>query len=268
MSNYTLTYSEAVQGWPSFYSFIPEMMIGMNNRFYSMKGGNLWVHNENDLRNNFYGVQYNSRLKTVINISPLENKLFKTVALDGDDSWAVLMATDIQSSGVVNKEWFEKKEASWFAFVRNTGSIPAAPSEYALRSINGIGQSSTVSGTGASVVISFPISPTPISIGSILSVGDYLYYALAPNYNTPILCGVVTAIEVNYPLGRNRVTVNTTVSGGSVPQVNNPYFMYIKGSISESHGVLGHYCVYTLENTNTSKVELFVVSSEVMKSYP
>jgi hypothetical protein len=246
---------------------MPEMMIGMNNRFYSMKGGNLYVHNENALRNNFYGTQYSSRIVTVINTSPIENKLFKTVSIEGDDSWSALMATDLQGSGVINKEWFEKKEASWFAFIRNSGSVPAQPSEYALRSINGIGRSSAVTGTGANVNISFPVSPTPITIGSIISVGDYLYYALAPNYNVPVLCGVVKSINVNYPAGINRLVVDTT-TGGSVPPAQTPYFMYIKGAISESHGVLGHYCVYTLENNNTGKVELFVLSSEVMKSYP
>ena len=28
MPNYTLTYSESSQGWPSFYSFYPEYMMG------------------------------------------------------------------------------------------------------------------------------------------------------------------------------------------------------------------------------------------------
>jgi hypothetical protein len=31
---------------------------------------------------------------------------------------------------------------------------------------------------------------------------------------------------------------------------------------------LGHYCVFTLENDNTNKVELFAVQSDVMKSFP
>jgi hypothetical protein len=44
--------------------------------------------------------------------------------------------------------------------------------------------------------------------------------------------------------------------------------MYIKNSIAESHGLLGHYCVFTLTNDNTNKIELFTLESEVMKSYP
>ena len=52
----TLTYSPDVKGWPSFYSYIPEWMAGMNNYFYSFKGGNLYRHNTNEIRNQYYGV--------------------------------------------------------------------------------------------------------------------------------------------------------------------------------------------------------------------
>ena len=268
MANYTLSYSESAQGWPSFYSFIPDYMLGMNNYFYTFKGGNLFRHNVNETRNNFYGTQYTSRLQSVFNVSPLENKIFKTLNLDGNQSWATLMETDIQTSGFIEAAWYEKKEASWFAFVRNAGTVPAQPSEYALRSVNGIGLSQNVTGAAAALTVSFPISPDLTEIGSIVSVGDYLYYSLPASYSTPILCGQITSIVVDYPTGANRIVVNASIAGGSVPPITTPFFMYIKGSIAESHGVLGHYCIFTLENNSTTKVELFAVESEVMKSYP
>lgn len=268
MPNNTLTYSEGVQGWASFYSFMPDWMIGMNNYFYTFKGGNLYRHNVNELRNNFYGTQYNSELTSVFNDAPLENKLFKTINLEGDAPWDATMQTDIQDDGFVDDSWFEKKEASWYAFVRNDGTIPAQPSEYALRSTNGIGRSTTITGTGAAVQVNFAIGASPISIGSIISIGDILYYSLPPTYNAPLLFGQVTNIQVNYPSNLNRITVDTTIPGATIPGIQNPYIMFIKNSVAESHGVLGHYCVFTLENNSTNKVELFAVESEVMKSYP
>jgi len=36
---YTLTFSENSKGWPSFYSFKPEMMVGMNNSEMREMGG-------------------------------------------------------------------------------------------------------------------------------------------------------------------------------------------------------------------------------------
>ena len=47
IQSYTLTYNPDASGmlskeggWPSFYSFMPDYMIGMNNYFYSFKRGN------------------------------------------------------------------------------------------------------------------------------------------------------------------------------------------------------------------------------------
>jgi hypothetical protein len=275
---YTLGYSQNAGGWTSFYSFIPDWMIGMNNFFYTFKGGNLYKHNVNANRNTFYqnwwdqvGEPNNaftpSSLTSVFNDVPLQNKLFKTLNLEGDDSWSATLETDIQNSGFIEKDWFEKKEQSYFAFVRNSGTVPAGTDEYALRSLNGVGRSSSVVGPSSATEINFSINPL-IAIGTIASVGDYLYYSLPPTYSTPVLCGQITDIVQNYPAGDNYFVVDTTIPGGIVPPIQNAYFLYIKNSVAESHGVLGHYCVFTLENDNTSKVELFAVESEVMKSYP
>lgn len=266
MSIYTLTYSDQVEGWVSFYSYEPDWMIGMNNYFYTFKGGNLYRHNVNPIRNNFYGVDYPSTIKSVFNDVPLENKLFKTMNIEGDDAWEATMVTDIQNSGYIDYTWFEKKEQSYYAFVRNEGTTPANVSEYALRSLNGIGRSINTSGPANALVVSFSINPL-ISIGSIVSIGDFLYYSLPP-YTTPILCGKITAINQNYPAGVNNIVVDTTITGGGVPPITTPYFLYIKNAEAESHGVLGHYCVFELINNNQNKVELFAVESEVMKSYP
>ena len=267
MSNYTLSYSEQVQGWPSFYSFNPDWMIGMNNSFYTFKNGNLYKHNTNAIRNNFYGVQYTSKITSVLNDVPLENKLFKTINIEGDAPWSALLQTDIQTSGFIELGWFEKKEQAWFAFVRNSGTIPALQSEYPLRSLNGIGRSTTITGPTNATVVTFSLSPL-IVIGGILSIGDALYYTLPPNYDTPVLFGTVTNIIVDYPSGDNKIVVDASIAGATVPPIQVPYIMFIKNAVAESHGVLGHYCVFELETTNTSKVELFAVESQVMKSYP
>lgn len=264
---YTLTYSEAVEGWPSFYSFHPDWILGMNNYLYTFKGGNLYRHNTNPVRNQFYGVNYTSKLKSVINENPLENKLYKTLNLEGDAAWDATMQTDLENTGFIQANWFEKKEASYFAFVRNSGAAPANLDQYALRSLNGIGRSSSVAFVAGTAQINFSISPL-VSIGSIISIGDMLYFSLPPLYNTPQLAGQVTNIIVNYINGQNRIVIDTTTPGAVPIPIQTPYFLFIKNSVAESHGVLGHYCVFDLENSSTNKVELFAVETEVMKSYP
>lgn len=261
MANYTLTYDEGVQGFPSFYSYAPDWMIGMNNYFYTFKGGNLYRHNVNESRNTFYGVQYTSQVKSVFNDMPLENKLFKTINLEGDDTWSATLATDIQDSGFIRAPWFEKKEQVYYAFVRNSGTVPAAPSEYALRSLNGIGRSSSVVG---GTQIFFDLS---IKINNIMSIGDMLYFALPP-YTLPQLAGQIVSINVDLINGVNNVVIDTTIPGTVPISIQDAFFLYIKNAVAESHGVLGHYCVFDIENTNTNKINLFAVESEVMKSYP
>mgnify|MGYP003632662338 FL=1 len=79
--NYTLTYDGGSQGFPSFYSYNPDWMIGMNNYFYTFSQGNIYRHNTNATRNQYYGVNYPSTLTSVFNAEPFENKLFKTLTL-------------------------------------------------------------------------------------------------------------------------------------------------------------------------------------------
>ena len=106
-----------------------------------------------------------------------------------------------------------------------------------------------------------------VSIGSIISIGDLLYFSLPP-YTTPVLAGKVTAITVDLPSSLNQLTIDTTIAGTTPIPIQDAFFLYIKNSVAESHGVLGHYCVFDLQNDNTEKVELFAVQSDVMKSFP
>ena len=264
MSNYTLSYNENVQGFPSFFSFIPEWMIGMNNHFYTFNGGNLYLHNSNDVHNNYYGVQYGSSITSVFNDVVLENKLFKTLELQGVDAWGATLETDIQHTGFIELGWFSKKEGSYFGFVRNSGTVPAGQDEYALRSLNGIGRSSTITGTGSFPVINFALT---ISIGSIISVGDMMYFSTPP-YTTPTLAGQVTAIQVDLPNGINRIVIDATIPNTVTIPIQTAYFLSIKNSVAESHGVLGHYCIFTLDNFSQSSTQLFTVEANVMKSFP
>ena len=262
--NYTLTYSDGVQGWVSFYSYYPDWMIGMNNYFYTFRGGNLYRHNANETRNTFYkdwwirednpSAAYTpSTIQSVLNQAVLENKLFKTIDLQGDSVWDMTLETDLQNSGYIESKFFEKKEAVYFAFIRNanTGNLN-------LRSVNGIGNSLTVTDSGTK--INFSIRPL-VDLGNIISVGDLLYYS------GQLFAGIVSQINVNLPRGINQIVI--TLTGASIPITSDVNFFYfVKNTIAESHGVLGHYCKFTMENTSDTKVELFSVQTDAMKSYP
>lgn len=269
----TLTYSPMVQGWPSFYSYNPDWMIGMNNYFYSFKGGNLYRHNSNSLRNTFYTEWClqnvppldpfsPSTVKSVMNDLPLENKLFKTIDLQGNAPWEANLTTDLEFSGFISQNFFERKEAAWFAFIRNSGTVPMNNSEYPLRSVNGIGNSTSVTFTATTATINFSINPL-IAIGSIISIGDILYFS-----SLAIGAGIVTNIVQNYPAGDNFIVIDTTPIWTTPIPSQTEYFLFNKNSVAESHGVLGHYCLFTLSNNYDTQVELFAAESELMKSFP
>lgn len=265
VEQYTLTYDKGVQGWVSFYSYFPDYMIGMNNYFYTFKGGDLYRHNTNANRNTFYGTAYKSTLKSVINESPSENKLFKTFMLEGDDSWKTTIVSDQQDTGYIEEDYYTKKEGAFFGFIRNSGNV--LTNEFALRSMNGLADSQTINTAGSTTTIEFADA---VTIGGIMSVGDKIYFGEKSGTNiiNILLLGSVSSIHQG-KLNGNKIEVDN--SAGTIPTTNDYYILYIKDSVAESHGILGHFAVFDLElpvAKATLKSELFLVESDVMKSYP
>ena len=127
--------------------------------------------------------------------------------------------------------------------------------------MNGIGRSISVV---SSTVVNFS---TSISIGSIISVGDYIYYSVPP-YTTTVLAGKIMSINVDLPNGLNSLTIDISIAGATPIPIQDAFFLYVKNSVAESHGVLGHYCTFNIENVSAEKVELFALQTEVMKSFP
>lgn len=242
--NYTLSYSESVKGWPGFFTFYPEFMIGMNQYLYTFKNGALYRHNTNETRNNYYGEQFNSQITGVVNASPLQVKLFKTLELESDSQWTASLVSDLQV-GNIDAEYFQEKEGSYFAFIRADEEV-----DFKMRSVNGLGVAQSVQTNGTTSVVSFSRD-----VGSIPSVGDLVFRGTT----TPERIGTITNIN------GLQVTIDTTTF--SAPVTNN-FLISVKDPIAESHGVRGYYMEFTLENTDTTATELFAVSSDIFKSYP
>ena len=80
----TLAYSEAVQGWTSRYSFVPELYGSVSTAFISFKSGELWIHDTNSSRNSFYGTSYKSQIATTTRDFPSAVKSFSFVAIEGN----------------------------------------------------------------------------------------------------------------------------------------------------------------------------------------
>lgn len=256
--SYTLTYSQGVEGWPSFYSYFPDFMIGMNQHFYTFKGGNLYRHNVNESRNSFYGQFAPSSVRGIINQSPIEKKVFKTIALESNAKWSATLVTDLET-GFIEKEYFEEKEATFFAYIRGASGGLTSPN-LKLRSTQGIGNSTQVNSTVlTAVTVKFPFL-----VDSMISVDDLLYQ-LNTSTNQLVWNGNITNVS------GDTITVNCSFPVGATPKVVptvNQYMLYSKNQIAESHGLRGDYLDYVISNNDSFAVELFAIRSDVFKSFP
>jgi hypothetical protein len=86
-SGVTLAYSRKLKGWVTYFSYLPEMYGRLRNQVASFKDGQLWLHDKSVLSNNFYGVQYPSLLRFVLNKDYPKVKVPLSVWYRGLGSW-------------------------------------------------------------------------------------------------------------------------------------------------------------------------------------
>ena len=119
----TISYSEDVKGWTSLKSFHPEAGVSVARKYYTMLNGELWEHHANDVRNNFYGNQYDSHVTLVMNSEPSTVKNFRSFSYEGTqakvhESKQVFLGTndlgeDLYASSADNYNYSAKQ--GWFA---------------------------------------------------------------------------------------------------------------------------------------------------------
>tara|TARA_R110000787_G_scaffold229643_1_gene337198 strand:- start:5030 stop:5794 length:765 start_codon:yes stop_codon:yes gene_type:complete len=249
----TLSYSEGSKGWPSFYSYIPEYMMGMNSYFYSFDQGNLYRHNTNTVRNNYYGEQFISSVTGVFNYKPQQVKVFKTMSFESNAAWECKnLITDL-SSGEMLDTYFEQKEGEWFSYIRNENTLL----DFKLRSANGLG--SLLNLSLPTVGVSTVTLTFDFNLGNIIGYGDAVFYESG---NVNELIGTVVSVTDK--------SINVLYSG-AVPSISpGEFIFYYKNPVAESNGARGYFMQFTIElplNVITP-VELFSVGSSIMQSYP
>ncbi|MFH6944637.1 hypothetical protein [Flavobacterium sp. FlaQc-50] len=242
MSAYTLSHSEKSEGWTSFWSYLPDGMIKLSNRFYTVKNGQLYLHNEDTgVRNTFYGVQHSSKITFFFNESNSEDKIFKTMVLEGNKPWNAIVNTNYTNSSI-KKEEFDLRESRHFAYMRKNENAEDMHGN----SAQGIGVISAASG----LTISFS------QVSEFVSIGDKLYQLNGANNE---LIGTITQINT----ARTLVTVNAITTAPTV----GFYSFSKKESRIEGGEVRGYYMEVELVNSDTEKVELFAVNTNAIKSY-
>lgn len=239
----TASYSEKAKGWTSFFSYIPDMICKLNNRYFTLKNGQLWLHNDGDnpIRNNFYGEQHFSEITTVINDEAQTDKIFKTIVLESNAKWDVEIETNLTKSHIKAIE-FNTRESKQFSFIRGNENANATGGNAA----QGIGVITAI----VSNVISFASIPILVSEGDILiQINGVLQQTI----------GAIATI--------NRTTNKITLESINTPLIGGLYCFSQKNSRVDGEEIRGYYAKIRLKNTDTTPVELFAVSTNAVKSY-
>lgn len=247
MAKKTLAFSELVKGFTTFYSYIPDWMISLNNRFYSIKDGELYEHDSDSIPyNTFYGTQYPSKVSILVNGSPSDVKEIQALSMEGNFPWNALlgayvdMATNPISSTIGELE-FVQKEGMWYSYVRRNEDADHFDS----KSAYGIGEITNIVGTTVTVngFSNLLTTNDVIKRGSDLGVGG--------NVVSSSRVGNVTTMELS---AIGALTIGDYIFG-------------VKNARIEGGRLRGYAIRIDLDITQNTLVELFAVNSEVKKSF-
>lgn len=216
-------------------------MCRLNNRFYTIKNGQVHLHNDRDnpVRNNFYGVQYGSSVTDIFNQNPQDDKILKNLVIEGNVPWDVELRTNLAVS-TLKKEEFIAKESRWFAYLRKNENA----TDLHGHSAQGLGV--IQSNSGGDIVFA--------SVSATVDVGDTLFQL---NGNTIEEVGTIDDID------GGTVTVNTIVTA----PVNGYFAFAKKPSRIEGGEMRGYFMEVELTNDDTGMVELFAINTNAVKSY-
>lgn len=244
----TITWDEVYSAWTSFHSYVPEWSERLGTNFYTFKNGELYIHDENEERTNFYGTTHGCSITYSSNQNPSDIKLFKTIALESNTSeWNATLESELESGNINNK--FEDKEGIRYGYIRRNSNDEL---DFNKLSVLGLGFLVAIPDTNE-----FEFSkniPNQVSANGLDGIGgDVLYF----NNGSTQRVGVInTFVE-------KTISVPTVEN---VPAINDFCFV-VKNSEAESYGLRGYHAKIKLSNSSSGFVELFGANSEVFKSY-
>jgi hypothetical protein len=245
----TISYSKEVKGWTSFHSYVPEWMENLGAEFFSFKNGNLYKHDSNQNRTEFYGVSYGCSVTYSSNKGPSDVKVYKALKLEtNSDSWYASLQSELESGeiGSASNLKFVNKEGMQYGYVRRVSTDTLNFNEL---SIHGLG---TVTNIAGNIITISAVVPNQISANNTDGVGgDSLYFG------NGTLAGIIDSF------GGNSITLSAIVN---TPNIGDFVFA-AKNPQSESYGLRGFHSKVTLKNDSTNFVELFAGNAEVFKSF-
>ena len=241
----TIAYSTKNEFWLTFYSFRGDLYEHLHNRFFSFRLGQMYRHNVNETRNNFYGEQYNSTFTIVSRANPSDVKVYDAMSLESNSSWSAVVSNTEQTTGTMASTEFEEREGMYYRQIEKDATANST-NNTSHKVV--LGQVASVD--GSTITFTSKISNLPFGIGDTL-------YKLESSSETSLS---VTLASVS---GRKEVTASGTVSNLAVGDT----VMAVSTASINGDKLRDYHAQVALTNTATTPVELFAVNM-VYKSSP
>lgn len=111
----TISFSEPKNRWVTPYAWRPECVGSANIGVVSYVDGKLYTHDTNELYNNFYGVQYTSKVQLISNLEPSVIKFYQNLFTESTHAWRVDATNPFGQATSLEYTDFEEREGVFYA---------------------------------------------------------------------------------------------------------------------------------------------------------
>ena len=262
----TISFKEAVDGWTTRLSGVPDFAASLNNVYYGIDGINLYRY-DSSTKNTFFDTSIaNSTITMLFNDAPDKVKNFKTLSYQGDSGWTAEVFGK-HNDGAVDA--WEDREDLYFNFIKGVSenwnsSTQTGNLDFKEFNVQGIGQISvapTESNSIWTITFAEPVTNMLKAKGDGTQTGDFGDTIFVVN------SGNVNEIGEVITVNNNVITVDGT--GISYSPSLNDFVLFAKKRTVETSGVVGFTgeVKFTLPTAIASgSKELFAVNSEVFIS--
>lgn len=261
----TIAFNYEKEKWTTRYSFVPEYYGQINNKFISFQNGQVWVHNENSIYNNFYGVGYPSFIKWAINPHPSWLKDYMGLQLDIEalssniDFKQIELSTAQGQYSYLKPDEFEKFERVFYASIlKDIFTNPALLTPNTNNSAPVLSGGANDANSGSSWTISSQPSVSMVNTDPFARTKGLTYsYAGVANiaYTVQITFNIVNAFSKQFD-----ITLQSLLSGAAITNVINS--IRATGSGNDTMTL-----TFLLTGTsNFDQLKIFIVNDDVTGS--
>lgn len=253
LTGFNIAFDTQGQKWVTRYSYVPEGMERLKNRFFSFKDGSIYIHDKGT-NNTFYGSASPSLIKIISNFNPSLVKTFDAISIEGNDTWSATFSNTDQNSSLATGDYAEKERSYYADIPRDTATSITANTT----NITALGTNAT----GSTNTITFPnrINRQPVPLGlsarvyKVDSAGNASDAASAAAYASSVTSTTLTLQDATGG------AINADIaSGDTIIIQTTPKF--------DGDQLRDHYLVVEMQNDNYSEdVELYAVNLKYKSS--